>query len=118
MRVTRTRGMRAPERFARGPHAAGWDVVGLTRPGSPLDIKPELTAANVPAEDLFHGIRYIRTLATRRTGCKSSSDVTEPVDATEQQFRALRPLCVVAGSNHLTGLPAMPLAQRQRFPKQ
>lgn len=101
---------------ASGLRAAGMEVVVLTRPGFPLDIKPELTAADVPPADEVDGIRYLRTLEPLRSGRTLAEYVTLAADAMEARLRELAPSCVVAASNHLTALPALIAARRLGVP--
>src|SRR5690606_5159763 len=58
--ATRAQGM------ARGLTGTGFEVICLTRPGFPLDTKPELDRASVPSEDMIDGIRYLRRHAPLR----------------------------------------------------
>lgn len=101
---------------AGGLKAAGREVVVLTRPGFPLDIKTDLSEAQVPAEDLIDGIRYVRTLEPRRRGLSMLQYVTAAADAMEQQMRRLRPEVVISASNHVTALPALIAARRLGLP--
>lgn len=101
---------------AGGLKAAGREVVVLTRPGFPLDIKAELAEGEVPAEKLIDGIRYVHTLEPRRKGLSMLQYVTAAADAMEQQMRRLRPEIVVSASNHVTALPALIAARRLDLP--
>lgn len=101
---------------AGGMLAAGHEVVVLTRPGFPVDIKAELSDADVPAEDLIDGIRYVRTLEPKRKGMSMLQYVTKAADALEKQMRALRPELVMSASNHVTALPALIAARRLGLP--
>jgi glycosyltransferase involved in cell wall biosynthesis len=101
---------------ASGIRDAGYEVIVLTRPGFPLDIKPELTSADVAAEDLIDCIRYVRTLEPMRKGLSMLRYVTEAADALELRLREMRPEMVVAASNHVTALPALIAARRLGLP--
>ncbi len=101
---------------AMGLTAAGHEVIVLTRPGFPVDIKPELSDENVPSEDVIDGIRYIRTLQPKRKGLSMIQYVTEAADALEIQLRVQRPELVIAASNHVTALPALIAARRLGLP--
>lgn len=101
---------------ATGLRAARHDVVVLTRPGFPLDIKPELTDRDVAAEDIVDGIRYLRTLDPQRKGLSMLQYVTGAADALEQRLREVRPQVVIAASNHVTALPALIAARRLGLP--
>lgn len=97
---------------AGGLKQAGFDVVVLTRPGFPLDIKPDLDAADVPDSDTIDGIRYMRTLQPLRSGKTLLQYVTAAADMLEMRLRELQPELVIAASNHLTALPALIAARR------
>jgi SAM-dependent methyltransferase len=97
---------------AGGLAAAGKEVIVLTRPGFPVDIKDELNDADVPAEDVIEGIRYVRTLKPMRKGISMLQYVTQAADALEHQMRTLRPELVMSASNHVTALPALIAARR------
>lgn len=97
---------------AGGLAAAGIEVIVLTRPGFPVDIKDELSDADVPAEDVIEGIRYVRTLKPMRKEISMLQYVTQAADALEHQMRTLRPELVMSASNHVTALPALIAARR------
>jgi glycosyltransferase involved in cell wall biosynthesis len=101
---------------AGGLKAAGREVIVLTRPGFPVDIKTELNDADVPAEDVIDGIRYVRTLEPKRKGMSMLQYVTKAADALERQMRAVRPEMVMSASNHVTALPALIAARRLGLP--
>ncbi len=101
---------------AGGLAAAGREVIVLTRPGFPVDIKTELNDADVPAEDVIDGIRYVRTLAPKRKGISMLQYVTQAADALEHQMSTLRPELVMSASNHVTALPALIAARRLGLP--
>jgi len=101
---------------ATGIKQAGWDVVVLSRPGFPLDIKPELTAEDVTPIDTVDGIPYVRTLAPLRAGMSAREYVLAAADAMEARLREYRPSVVIAASNHITALPALIAARRLGLP--
>ena len=101
---------------ASGLHEAGWDVVVLSRPGFPLDIKPDLAEADVSPVDMIDHIPYVRTLAPKRKGTSGRQYVMASADAIEARLREYRPSVVVAASNHLTALPALIAARRLGLP--
>lgn len=101
---------------AGGLAASGREVIVLTRPGFPVDIKTELNDADVPAEDVIDGIRYVRTLEPKRKGMSMLQYVTKAADALERQMRNLRPEMVMSASNHVTALPALIAARRLGLP--
>jgi glycosyltransferase involved in cell wall biosynthesis len=103
---------------AGGLREAGWDVVVLSRPGFPLDIKEGTTAASTPPSDVIDGIPYVRTLAPLRKGqgLTARAYFLAAADALEAQLRVFRPTVVIAASNHITALPAMIAARRLGIP--
>lgn len=101
---------------AGGLKAAGREVIVLTRPGFPLDIKTDLAETDVAAEDFIDGIRYVRTLEPRRKGVSMLQYVTAAADALEERLREWRPEIVISASNHVTALPALIAARRLGLP--
>jgi glycosyltransferase involved in cell wall biosynthesis/SAM-dependent methyltransferase len=101
---------------ATGIRDAGFDVVVLSRPGFPLDIKPELTEADVVPIDTVDGIQYVRTLAPLRAGLPVRAYILAAADALEARLREYRPSIVIAASNHVTALPALIAARRLGLP--
>ena len=97
---------------ANGLVEAGFEVIALTRPGFPLDIKKELASTDVPDFDEIEGIKYMRALQPLRRGRSMYEYVMQSADVLERQFRELRPEFVLAASNHVTGLPSLIAARR------
>jgi glycosyltransferase involved in cell wall biosynthesis len=102
--------------LALGMRGAGLEVVGLTRPGFPLDLKPELNAASLPRCDSVEGIDYHRIAAPLRTDALARDYMLAAADALEAELRRLRPEWVIAASNHVTALPALIAARRLGLP--
>jgi glycosyltransferase involved in cell wall biosynthesis len=109
--------------IASGLKASGYDVILMTRPGYPLDMKPELLEADIVTESLIDDLRYVRTLRPLKRGSKckkggldSDSYVMAAADSLEQQFRRLKPSLVMAASNYLTSLPSLIAARRLCIP--
>ena len=101
---------------ATGLKKAGWDIAVLSRPGFPLDIKPELTEPDIVATDSIDGIAYNRTLYPKRAGMTARDYMLAAADAIETKLREHRPAIVMAASNHVTGLPALIAARRAGLP--
>ena len=101
---------------ATGLKNAGWDIAVLSRPGFPLDIKPELTEPDVVPVDSIDGIAYNRTLYPKRAGMTAREYMLAAADAIEVKLREHRPALVMAASNHVTGLPALIAARRAGLP--
>ena len=102
--------------LALGMRGAGLEVVCLTRPGFPLDLKPELKAATLPRCDGVEGIDYHRIAAPLRTDALARDYMLAAADALEAELRRLRPEWVIAASNHVTALPALIAARRLGLP--
>lgn len=101
---------------ALGLKEAGFDVVALTRPGFPLDAKPELTADAVPFQDEIEGITYRRLLTPSRQGRSAVGYMEAAADSIAAEFEVIRPAFVMAASNYQTALPALIAARRLGIP--
>jgi glycosyltransferase involved in cell wall biosynthesis len=101
---------------ACGLAANGRDVVCLTRPGYPLDIKPDLAPIDMPIVDRIDGIRYQRVTEPTRRNLMEYEYVTRSMDSMEAEIRRLRPAFVQAASNYVTALPALVAARRLGVP--
>jgi glycosyltransferase involved in cell wall biosynthesis len=101
--------------MAMGMQAAGLDVICVTRPGFPLDIKRDLTDA--PAQNSIDTVTYHRIAEPKWTGPgRSKTYATDAADALEEAFREHRPQAVIAASNHVNALPALIAARRCGIP--
>ncbi|WP_024586623.1 glycosyltransferase [Aliihoeflea sp. 2WW] len=101
---------------ALGLKSAGFDVVALTRPGFPLDAKPELTPDSIPLQDEIEGIPYRRLLTPSRQGSSAVGYMEAAADAMAAEFEKIRPAFVLAASNYQTALPALLAARRLGIP--
>ena len=101
---------------ASGLKEAGYEVIILTRPGFPVDIKPELLECETPEVDILDGIEYVRTFAPKRPGLSILEYISKAADAIELQLQKYKPEIVIAASNHVTGLPALIAARRLGIP--
>jgi glycosyltransferase involved in cell wall biosynthesis len=108
--ATRAQGM------ALGLKGAGFDVVALTRPGFPLDAKPELVADEIPVQDDIEGVPYRRLLKPSRQGSSAVEYMEAAADAMAAEFERIRPAFVLAASNYQTALPALIAARRLGIP--
>ena len=107
--ATRSHGM------ATGMLAAGIDLVCLTRPGFPLDVKKELTEA--PLKDCVGGVTYLRDLTPRRSGPdRSRTYLSDAADVIEARIREHRPQAVIVASNYVAAVPALIAARRAGVP--
>ena len=102
--------------LARGMQDAGLEVVCLNRPGFPLDLKRELTAAAVPLRGTVEGIDYRRIAAPLRSNADLAGYMLAAADALEAELRRLGPEWVVAASDYMTALPALIAARRLGLP--
>jgi glycosyltransferase involved in cell wall biosynthesis len=101
--------------MAAGMQAAGIDLICITRPGFPLDIKRDLSAA--PPSDTVDGVQYLRLPEPRWTGPgRSRTYVRDAADAIEVQIRLHRPQAIMAASNYIAALPALIAARRCGIP--
>lgn len=102
--------------LARGLANAGWEIVALTRPGFPLDTKPELLPEDVALETVLDGIAYRTIHGPKRHDLSRRDYMVAAADATEAALRDIRPEIVVAASAHLSALPALIAARRLGLP--
>jgi len=97
---------------AYGLSEAGYDVTLVTRPGFPLDVKPELSVDEVAIEETIDGLKYVRMLYPARKGMNTNDYILQAAREIELFLRKRRPAIVIAASNYYTGLPAMIAAKR------
>jgi glycosyltransferase involved in cell wall biosynthesis len=98
-----------------GMLAAGIDLVCLTRPGFPSDIKRDLTAVSPTSQ--IDAVTYHRISEPRWTGPgRSRTYATDAADVLEAEFRKHRPQAVIAASNHVNALPALIAGRRCGIP--
>lgn len=101
--------------MAVGMKAAGIDLICVTRPGFPLDIKRDLSFA--PPSDTVDGVQYHRLPEPRWTGPgRSRTYIRDAADAIEEQIRLHRPQAIMAASNYIAALPALIAARRCGIP--
>ena len=101
--------------MALGMQDAGIDLVCLTRPGFPLDIKRDLTEA--ASNSQIDTITYHHIAEPKWTGPgRSRTYATDAADVLEAKFRKHRPQAVIAASNHVNALPALIAARRCGIP--
>lgn len=102
--------------LARGITNAGWNLAAYTRPGFPVDFKPELEGIVLPAEDIVDGIRYKRLLDIKRNELTEVEYLFASIAHYERIIELERPSIVHAASNYVTALPAMIAARRKGVP--
>lgn len=101
---------------ASGLLAKGRDVVCVSRPGFPLDVKPNLAPVDLPIVDRIDGVPYQRLIEPRRTNIAEYQYVRRAMGSMEAELRRLRPSYVQAASNYVTALPALVAARRIGVP--
>lgn len=101
---------------AAGLAQRGQNVVCVTRPGFPLDMKPGLAPVDVPLVSEIDGVWYQRVSEPSRQGIPEYRYILAAADRLEAEFRRLDPAFVQAASNYVTGLPALIAARRVGIP--
>lgn len=94
----------------------GVSVVCVTRPGFPLDMKPELAPVDVAAVDVIDAVPYQRVSEPRRTNIPEYKYVLAAADRMSAELARLDVSYVQAASNYVTGLPALIAARRLGVP--
>ncbi len=102
--------------LAVGIRNAGWDIRPYTRPGFPLDFKPELADQTLPEQDEIDGIVYRRILDFNRKEMNEVEYMHAAIAHYERVIRAESPQLVHAASNYVTALPALIAARRLGVP--
>lgn len=102
--------------MATGMKMADLDLVCITRPGFPLDVKKlDLTLA--PPTDTIDGLLYHHLPEPRWTGPgRSKTYITDAAQVIEAQIRQHRPQAIMAASNYIAALPALIAAKRCGIP--
>lgn len=101
---------------ASGLNDSGYEVIIMTRPGFPLDTKPDLKAEDVREVDCVDGFHYYRTLEPSRKDMQFRDYVFAAADLMEERFREFAPEIVIAASNYIVALPALIAARRLGLP--
>lgn len=96
-----------------GLNKAGYKVHCVTRPGFPLDSRPELTAIDIPALQSIGDICYLRSAFPDRLDPDYAG---KSAVIYEKQFREARPEIVIAASAYLSAMPALIAARRLGIP--
>ncbi|WP_198015317.1 glycosyltransferase [Nitratidesulfovibrio termitidis] len=95
---------------------SGVEVVVLTRPGFPLDIKPELGPTDVASKVTIDGVCYERISDPKRNGIPFYEYVEKSADAIEARLRIHEPTAVMSASNYIIALPTLIAARRVGIP--
>ncbi len=102
---------------ADGMQQAGYDVVVITRPGFPYDIRPDVLPSAVPIPNMVHGIPHYHMATPVRDRTRPTFEyMVASADAMEAQLREHRPSLVMAASNYMTALPVLIAARRLGIP--
>jgi glycosyltransferase involved in cell wall biosynthesis len=102
--------------LAHGLKRTGWETIAITRPGYPLEVRPDLDAAEVEPRSVHDAIEYRRLLRAKRTDRPVRRYLLDAADEIEAALAELRPQAVMAASNYATALPAMIAARRRGLP--
>lgn len=94
----------------------GLEVTVISRPGYPLDIKDDITEADVPIVETVNGAEYRRILSPQRRGLSALEYMKKASRALEEELRKVKPSIVMAASNHVTAIPAYLAAKRLGLP--
>jgi glycosyltransferase involved in cell wall biosynthesis/polysaccharide pyruvyl transferase WcaK-like protein len=100
---------------ATGLNRNGFNVIALTRPGFPVDVKDN-DETDVPLTEVIDGVEYRRVLTPKRKGIGTAQYMSECIDALVNQFEIIRPEIVWAASFYITALPALIAARRLGIP--
>ncbi|NZA25323.1 glycosyltransferase [Luteimonas sp. SJ-92] len=101
---------------ATGLRGVGVEVICLTRPGFPLDMKRELAPVDVAAVDVIDGVPYQRINEPLRANISEYRYVLAAANRLEAELARLGVSYVQAASNYVTGLPALIAARRLGVP--
>lgn len=101
---------------ATGLARQGHDVICITRPGFPYDIKPDLDRGTVDTDQVLDGIRYVRIEQPHSKRISVPNYVARCADVLTRRFEDLKPELVIAASNYRIGLMAMIAARRLGIP--
>lgn len=101
--------------LAKGLQAQGFEVIGITRPGFPVDTT-DIRKEDVPASSNTDGISYRHLVSPDRNEVKGEEYVIQSAEVLKGVFQELRPALVLAASNHLTSLPAQLAARALGIP--
>ncbi|SEM11505.1 glycosyltransferase family 4 protein [Halomonas daqiaonensis] len=86
----------------------GFQVVGVTRPGFPLDAGLGFNSEmDSPLVDHVNGVEYHRLLSPNKKEMRLVDYIPKASIALEEKFKELDPGLVVAASNFVCGLPAL-----------
>lgn len=94
----------------------GWDIRPYTRPGFPVDHKPELADESLPASSEIDGLIYRHHLSPNRKQVDEVTYLTDCISYYETVFENEQPEIVHAASNFVTALPALIAARRLGIP--
>lgn len=101
--------------LAKGLQAQGFEVIGITRPGFPVDTT-EIRKEDVPETSTTDGISYRHLVSPSRKDVRGEEYVFQSSKVLKALFQELRPALVLAASNHLTSLPAQLAARALGIP--
>ncbi|MGE6780644.1 glycosyltransferase [Vreelandella titanicae] len=102
--------------LAQGLINQGYEIIALSRPGYPLDIKDDIDENDIPLMDTINGVNYIRTLSPQRRGLSALEYMQKSAIEIEKKLREHKPEIVIAASNHITAIPTYLAAKKLNIP--
>ncbi|WP_282040876.1 glycosyltransferase [Halomonas alimentaria] len=102
---------------AEGLRESGFEVVGLTRPGYPVDVIPASDHHGIEDEpDDVNGVLYHRIISPKRRDLKAVDYVRVSAIKIQEKIEELQPDIVMAASNYICALPALIAARKTNLP--
>lgn len=101
---------------AEGFKKTGRQVVCITRPGYPLDIKANIKDCEVSYSNYINGIEYRRILEPSKSNTKSMEYMLGASEKLKEIFIEIKPAFVLAASNYMCALPALIAARELNIP--
>ena len=103
--------------LATGLVGHGMKVIGVTRPGFPMDTGKKYQNIDLPKSDTIEGIEYTRNFDFMRSRKTARGYISGAADVYERRFNELKPEYVMAASFATwTGLPALIASRRLGIP--
>ena len=101
--------------LAKALSIEGFEVIGLTRPGFPVDLD-DSDEADFDSEDIVDDVQYVRSFAPRRRTMPFRTYIPKAAAVLKEKFELLRPQVVIAASNYISALPALIAANSLGIP--
>ncbi|TDA95378.1 polysaccharide pyruvyl transferase family protein [Halomonas marinisediminis] len=100
---------------ATGLAKNGFDVVCLTRPGFPLDVRNDIDPGDVQ-DHVIDGISYQRVRLPLRKGSSNYEYMNSIITPLEEKIKEINPDLVIAASFYLTALPSLIVSRKLNIP--